>query len=94
MRVCHPDGNPGVDRNISQQLVAFHNILVDPTTRKFTTVAAFVPSIVKIQHIFVACVTPDPCTNPWTTSGNDFFSHPPFPSASFIMRGRILRRRV
>ena len=34
MRLCHPDRNPGVDRNISQQLVAIHNILVDPTTRK------------------------------------------------------------
>ena len=34
MRLCHPDRNPGVDRNISQQLVAIPNILVDPTTRK------------------------------------------------------------
>ena len=34
MRLCHPDRNPGVDPNISQQLVAIHNILVDPITRK------------------------------------------------------------
>ena len=35
MRLCHPDRNHGVDRNIFQQLVAIHNVLVDPTTRKF-----------------------------------------------------------
>ena len=34
LRLCHPDRNPGADRNISQQLVANQNILVDPTTRK------------------------------------------------------------
>ena len=34
MRFRHPGRNPGVDRNISQQLVAIHNILVDRTTRK------------------------------------------------------------
>ena len=34
MRLCHPDRNPVVERNISQQLVAIHNILVDPTTLK------------------------------------------------------------
>ena len=36
MRFCRPDRNPGVDRNISQHLVAIHNILVDPTTRKIS----------------------------------------------------------
>ena len=34
MRLCHQNRNPGIDRNISQQLVAIHNIPVDPTTRK------------------------------------------------------------
>ena len=33
-RLCHPDRNSSVDRNISQLLVAIHNILVEPTTRK------------------------------------------------------------
>ena len=34
MQLCHPERNLGVDRNSSQQLVAIHNIVVDPTTRK------------------------------------------------------------
>ena len=34
MRLFHRDRIPGVDRNVSQQLVAIHNILVDPTARK------------------------------------------------------------
>ena len=41
MRLCHPDRNPGVDRNISQQLVAIHNILVDPTTSKIHDCCGF-----------------------------------------------------
>ena len=34
MRLCHPDRHPGKDRHISQQLIAVHNILTDPVTRK------------------------------------------------------------
>ena len=34
MRLCHPDRHPGIDRHISQQLIAVHNILTDPVTRK------------------------------------------------------------
>ena len=34
MRLCHPDRHPGLDRHISQQLIAVHNILTDPVTRK------------------------------------------------------------
>ena len=33
MRICKPDRHPGVGRHISQQLVAIHNILIDPATR-------------------------------------------------------------
>ena len=36
MRLCHPDRHPGIDRHISQQLIAVHNILTDPVTRKST----------------------------------------------------------
>ena len=34
MRLCHPDRHPGIDRHISQQLTAVHNILTDPVIRK------------------------------------------------------------
>ena len=34
MRLCHPDRHPGIDRHICQQLIAVHNILTDPVTRK------------------------------------------------------------
>ena len=34
MRLCHSDRHPEVDRNISQQLFAIHNILADTITRK------------------------------------------------------------
>ena len=34
MHLCHRDRHPGFDRHISQQLIAVHNILIDPVTRK------------------------------------------------------------
>ena len=34
MRLCHSDRHPGIDRHISQQLIAVHNFLIDPVTRK------------------------------------------------------------
>ena len=34
MRLCHPDCHLGIDRHISQQLIAVHDILTDPVTRK------------------------------------------------------------
>ena len=33
MCLCHLDRHPGIDRHISQQLIAVHNILTDPVTR-------------------------------------------------------------
>ena len=34
LSLCRPDRNLNVDQNISQQLVAVRNILVDPKSRK------------------------------------------------------------
>ena len=34
MRLCHPDCHPSIDRHISQQLIAAHNNLTNPVTRK------------------------------------------------------------
>ena len=34
MRLCHPDRHPGINRHISQQLIAVHNILTDLVTWK------------------------------------------------------------
>ena len=34
MRLCHSDRHPGIDRHISQQLIAVHNILTYLVTRK------------------------------------------------------------
>ena len=34
MRLCHPYHHPGIDRHLSQQLIAVHNTLTDPVTLK------------------------------------------------------------
>ena len=34
MHLCHPDRHPGIDRHIFRQLIAVHNILTYPVTRK------------------------------------------------------------
>ena len=36
MRLCHPDRHPGIDRHISQQLLAVHNIWTDLVTRRIS----------------------------------------------------------
>ena len=72
MRLCHPHRHPGIDRHISQQLIAVHNILTDSVTRKIYDCCG-VRAVTRknTTHFYPLGVTPALFTNPSMTFGID-----------------------
>ena len=70
MRLCHPDRNPGIDRHISQQLIAVHNILTDPVTRKIYNCCGVRAVTRRDTTHFRRMCNPVLFTSPSMTSGN------------------------
>ena len=64
MRLCHPDRHPGINRHISQQLIAVHNVLTDTVTRKIYDCCG-VRAVTRknITHFFQTC-NPRPLYEP------------------------------
>ena len=67
----HPDFHPGIDRHISQQLIAVHLILTDPVTRKIYDCCGVRAVTRKDTTHFCQVYNPRLFTNPSMTFGND-----------------------